>query len=66
MKHESSKYVYIRENSIEWNTPAITVAQGACCGIDPCLYTVRDRVHVLYFDDPVLDHITDQVNFLRE
>jgi hypothetical protein len=63
-KHESSKYVYIRENSLEWNTPNIVLSGGACCGIDPCMYTVRDHVHVLYYDDPVFDHLSDQVNYL--
>mmetsp|Transcript_10616 Transcript_10616/g.16090 ORF Transcript_10616/g.16090 Transcript_10616/m.16090 type:complete len:216 (-) Transcript_10616:145-792(-) len=65
-KHESSKYVYIRENSLEWNTPIITLDEGVCCGIDPCMYTVRDRVHVLYFDDPVFNHITDQTRSFNE
>jgi hypothetical protein len=63
-QHESSKYVYIRENSLEWNTPNIVLSGGSCCGIDPCMYTVRDNVHVLYFDDPVFDHISDQVSSL--
>jgi hypothetical protein len=61
-QHESSKYVYIRENSLEWNTPNIVLSGGSCCGIDPCMYSVRDDVHVLYFDDPVFDHISDQVH----
>ena len=60
-KYESSKYVYIREHSIEWNTPEIILADGNCCGVDPCLYTVRDNVQVVYFDDPMLNHVSDQV-----
>lgn len=60
-KHESSKYVYLREHSIEWNNPEIILADGNCCGVDPCLYTIRDNVQVIYFDDPILNHVSDQV-----
>lgn len=33
---------------------------GSCCGVDPCMYEVQDRTHVLYFDNPIFDRITDQ------
>lgn len=63
-KYETSKYVYLREHSIEWNTPHIVLANGNCCGVDPCLYTIRDNIQVIYYDDPMLNNISDQVLLL--
>ena len=39
---------------------------GVCCGVDPCLYDVQDRVHTVYFDDVMFDRITDQTRFCNE
>lgn len=68
IKKESSKYVYIRENSIEWNSPKIISKQsnGYCCGIDPCIYEIQDDAKVLYFDDPMFNRITDQTRCCNE
>ena len=40
-KRESSKYVFIRENSIEWNEPKVIMRKGSCLGLDPCQYDVQ-------------------------
>ena len=66
MKRESSKYVYIRESSLEWNEPAITCTSGACLGIDPCLFDVQDHVRVVYFDDPMLQRLTNTTRTCNE
>jgi hypothetical protein len=60
VKRESSKYVFIRENSIEWNMPSVVMKQGSCCGVDPCIYEIQDNIKVLYFDDPTFNRISDQ------
>lgn len=93
LRHESSKYIYVRENSLEYNEPMvrnikysdcfgehlpvaltssvasrqITLNKGPCCGVDPCMYDIEDRVSVLYYDNPVFENISDKVtvkNFL--
>ena len=66
IKRESSKYIYIRENSLEWNTPKVVLKQGVCFGVDPCVYDIQDNVQVLYFDDPIFDRITDQTRCCNE
>ena len=66
MKREASKYVYIRENSLEWNEPQIVLKHGGCCGVDPCVFDVVDKVSVLYFDDPIFDNISDKTRFCNE
>jgi hypothetical protein len=47
IKRESSKYVYIRENSIEWNSPEVIMKHGYCFGVDPCVYDIQDHVKVV-------------------
>ena len=64
-KREASKYITIREHSLEWNDPEIVCSSTSLC-IDPCLYSIKDRVHVVYFDDVMLDRITDQTRFCNE
>lgn len=66
MKRKASTYIHIREHSIEWNEPEIVMQPGVCCGIDPCLYDVQDRVHVVYYDDVMFDRITDQTRYCNE
>lgn len=66
MKREASKYVYIRENSLEWNEPGVVMKQGSCFGIDLCIYEVQDHVKVLYFDDPMFTRISDQTRSCNE
>lgn len=39
----------------------IILNKGPCCGVDPCMYTIEDRVTVLYYDNPVFENITDKV-----
>lgn len=50
-KREISKYILIRENSIEWNEPSCVPASGMCCGISLCWYDITDNVKILYYDD---------------
>ena len=66
IKKESSKYIYIRENSIEWNDPSVVMKHGSCCGIDPCIYEIQDDVKVVYFDDNLFTRITDQTRCCNE
>lgn len=65
-KREASKYIYLRENSLEWNEPEIVMKTGSCLGVDPCLYIIKDQVYVVYFDDVMFDSITDQTRFCNE
>ena len=65
-KREASKYIYIRENSLEWNEPEIVMKAGSCLGVDPCLYQIHDNVHVVYYDDIMFDRITDQTRVCNE
>mmetsp|Transcript_35491 Transcript_35491/g.33668 ORF Transcript_35491/g.33668 Transcript_35491/m.33668 type:complete len:230 (+) Transcript_35491:275-964(+) len=67
-QRESSKYFHIRENSIEWNEPEIIMREGNCCGLDPCIFEVQDRVKVIYFDDSMfgkLRNVTRHCNEFR-
>jgi len=57
---EASKYIYVRENSLEWNSPLKTAKEGDCFGTSCCLFRAQDNVSVLYFDDPMFDSITDK------
>lgn len=56
---EASKYIYIRENALEWNAPQIAAAKGDCCGVSLCRYRIQDNVKVIYFDDLTLEDIDD-------
>lgn len=58
-KLNSSKYVYIRENSIEFNTPEIRAANGLWFGSACCRLSVKDKVTVIYFDDMHFSRVTD-------
>lgn len=66
LKREASKYFYVRENSIEWNEPEIVMKDGSCCGVDPCIYDIRDRVTILYYDDPIFNSLSDQTRMCNE
>jgi hypothetical protein len=57
---EASKYIYVRENSIEWNAPEMVNKEGNCCGQSLCTFRAQDHVMVLYFDDPIFDNINDK------
>ena len=61
LRRDSSKYIHIRENSIEWNDPNVIMTHGPCFGVDPCVYTVQDNVTVLYYDDIIFDKVLDKV-----
>jgi hypothetical protein len=63
---DASKYVFVRENSLEWNAPEIVWESGSWLGIDPCMYTVLDNPQVVYFDDPIFDYISDQTRCCNE
>ena len=64
-KRESSKYILMRENSIEWNNPIRISRPGSLCnpflfefcGVSCCQYDIKDDIKVVYFDDPMLDRI---------
>ena len=64
VKRQASKYVFIRENSVEWNEPEIVMKPGSCFGIDPCAYDIQDHVHVMYYD--TVSNITDKTRFCNE
>lgn len=66
VKREASKYIFVRENSIEWNEPITILKTGSCLGLDPCEYDIQDRVHTVYFDDPMFDSITDKTRCCNE
>ena len=51
----SSRYIYLRENSLEFNNPTMQAAKGKCCGAALCELAVLDNVTVLYFDDQHFD-----------
>mmetsp|Transcript_27662 Transcript_27662/g.39562 ORF Transcript_27662/g.39562 Transcript_27662/m.39562 type:complete len:246 (-) Transcript_27662:1698-2435(-) len=55
-KMNASRYVRVRENSIEWNNPSLRFAQ--CCSTD---LEVMDNVHVMYFDDSQFSEIKANV-----
>jgi hypothetical protein len=60
-KLEDSKYVYVRENSVEWNDPTITFEDCDCCiPVNFCSLRVADNVQVLYFDDPAFEKIQNK------
>jgi len=65
-KREASKYVLLRENSLEWNNPIVAMSNGSCFGVDPCLFVVKDSVHVVYFDDLVFATISDKTRCCNE
>ena len=65
-KREASKYILVRENSVEWNEPEIVWQTGSFLGIDPCMYHVQDHSQVIYYDDPMFDAITDQTRCCNE
>mmetsp|Transcript_437 Transcript_437/g.552 ORF Transcript_437/g.552 Transcript_437/m.552 type:complete len:155 (-) Transcript_437:512-976(-) len=65
-KIEESSYVYVRENSVEFNSPTLTNAKGSCCGNAICEYAVQDVVSVIYFDDRMIDEITDKTRCCNE
>jgi hypothetical protein len=62
----ASTYVYIRENSIEWNEPNIMMKSGVCCGIDPCFVKVKDHIKVLDFDDDLFTNMSDDLPYCFE
>ncbi|KAL7549650.1 hypothetical protein ACHAWF_012916 [Thalassiosira exigua] len=62
----ASQYIYVRENSLEYNVPTLQPARSdsslatcLCCGRSPSILAVRDRATVVYFDDVLMDSIRD-------
>lgn len=60
----ASQYIYIRENSIEYNQPTLQPAKAnsasttcLCCGHSPTALTVRDNITTIHFDDMIMDGI---------
>eukprot|EP00804_Cyclotella_cryptica_P023215 CCRYP_000392-RB/>CCRYP_000392-RB protein AED:0.12 eAED:0.12 QI:208/1/1/1/0.75/0.6/5/501/229 len=60
----ASQYIYIRENSVEYNQPTLqpsksttTLTTILCCGHSPTDLAVRDSVSVIYYDDMLMDNI---------
>lgn len=62
----SSEYIYVRENSLEWNNPKMQNAKGNCCGMSCCEYVVKDDITVLYFDDLHFDDVRDNTRTCNE
>jgi len=56
---QASRYVLLRENSLEYNDPYPAFAQGKCCGYNYCRYRVQDRISVVYYDDEMFEHLRD-------
>uniref|UniRef100_A0A7S0GBM8 Uncharacterized protein n=1 Tax=Proboscia inermis TaxID=420281 RepID=A0A7S0GBM8_9STRA len=48
----ASRYIYIRENSLEWNSPSMQRAKNSWCRL-----VVRDHVRTVYFDDEYFDEV---------
>ena len=65
-KRDASKYVFVRENSLEWNEPEIVWKTGSCLGMDPCMYVIQDNPEVVYYDDPMFEEISDQTRWCNE
>jgi hypothetical protein len=66
ISRKASAYIYIRENSLEWNEPVVVMKPGLCFGVDPCMYDIQDNVRTIYFDDIMFDRITDQTRTCNE
>lgn len=66
LKRESSSYIYLRENSIEWNHPKLILSSGSCIGVDPCLFDIQDNITTLYYDDIRFQNIHDNTRFCNE
>lgn len=66
---ETSKYVFIRENAVEFNDPYLTWRVGpmcrwsACCVSSCCAARVQDRVTVLYFDDIMFGRVRNKTKW---
>jgi hypothetical protein len=65
-KLEASKFILIRENSIEWNNPRIVSAKGNCLGLSLCYYDIQDDVSVMYYDDPMFESIGNRTRWCNE
>lgn len=66
-KLEDSKYIWIRENSIEWNKPTVQFKKSHnCCPIDCFHLDVVDDITVMYFDNPTFDNIANKTRRMNE
>jgi len=61
---KASQYIYIRENSIEYNQPTLQPSKAEnhcstilCCGHSPTTLIVRDQISTVYFDDVLMDAV---------
>lgn len=54
---KASRYIYVRENGVEWNNPTMQPAKGPWCGRSLTDLRVRDDVRVMYFDDVRFDSV---------
>lgn len=60
-EYEDSKYIYVRENSVEFNKPKIVPGDPTCClPCNPCKPKVLDHVEVVYFDYSIMKKIDNQ------
>ena len=62
-RRDASKYVYVRENSIEYNDPIVAFKVGKYCCVDPCEYVIQDNITVIYYDDPLFQKMTNKVDY---
>ena len=60
LEKEAAKYVFLRENSIEYNNPSVNFKLSTCCCIDICQFEVNDNITVIYFDDPIFASMSDK------
>jgi len=63
---DASKYVFVREHSLEWNEPQVVFQTGTCMGVDPCMYVIQDNPNVMYYDDPMFNDISDRTRWCNE
>mmetsp|Transcript_22428 Transcript_22428/g.66489 ORF Transcript_22428/g.66489 Transcript_22428/m.66489 type:complete len:146 (-) Transcript_22428:623-1060(-) len=63
---KASRYIYVRENSLEWNNPWMQPAKGRCCGHSCCHRVVMDDITVMHFDDVHFDDVRNDTRPCNE
>eukprot|EP01082_Thalassiosira_pseudonana_P003365 g2399.t1.1.5e174189 g2399 g2399.t1 contig12:17167-18054(-) len=69
---KASQYIYIRENSIEYNQPTLQPSKATtplttifCCGHSPSSLSVRDSITTIYFDDVLMDSVRNDTRMFH-
>ncbi|CAM9319713.1 unnamed protein product, partial [Chrysoparadoxa australica] len=66
VQREASKYIYVRENGIEYNRPTFTADHGACCGVSLCRFRLVDDIKTVYFDDITFDSVQEKTRMCND